>query len=51
VNVRQVRKSIAFLLLGVAETLWPAPGLGTLTNVELDAELARLKRRREAMIC
>jgi hypothetical protein len=41
-----VRKQLAFLLLGVADWLYPAPSLGTLNNAELDVELARRRRRR-----
>lgn len=43
---RTVRRQVAFLLLGVADALYPSPGLGCLSNVELEAFLARKRRRR-----
>jgi hypothetical protein len=41
-----LRRSIAFLLVGIADTIWPAPSLGVLSNPDLDAHLARRRRQR-----
>lgn len=43
---RELRRQAAFLLLGVADALYPSPGLGCLSNAELDARLAQIRRRR-----
>ncbi|MDQ3933414.1 MAG: hypothetical protein M3340_02150 [Actinomycetota bacterium] len=46
--MRTLRRNIAFALVGMADCVWPSPSLGVLSNAELDAHLARRRRRRKA---
>lgn len=46
-GVNTVRRSIAFMLLGMAAAVHPSPeSIAGLSNAELDARWARRKRRR-----